>query len=553
MSQIHKNKSIATKILSVASVSSLGIFLTLLGACGPQANRLHLNDQEAALHTTGTLSGKATKVDSAPLAPQDIQYTPSGVSIVPSPQDLEVSFFSYNDVLVKANFDAQIIEVSFDLVINALPEAPKYSIQLEGAIETEGINRGFANLRPISAKNQDGAEIALPPLVAQARCIEDCESAVVDIISKTSDGNLQTHQYQIESPIRIREGKEVLPQDKPSQSQEASTIVDDEQALMDFEFDDAGFDSVPGAYAPPVIQSSISAEIQTDVSSYLSEQLSPEKKAKIQKQPKATTSPSTFNQVVVHNPEKDRETLFPLELGSEFSGKAFNFYHSYCEINQSNGSKIFKSVRVDSKNNICQKNNRDIISGGVSIASALPSKDLGFISATHSRTKERFYGSGLLVKYLVETGKAFNQKFKDTSFIVNDISQLDGGPVWSTPSKLAHASHQNGLDADISTVRNSKEEFQTKENWELLKVLNGLGFVHMIYTGANNIEAVCKYAKNLMSENGKSEYENYLNIFKRLRSWDGHKTHWHLRLKCTAHNPSCREDRADPLLGKPAC
>lgn len=532
-----------------------------MSACGPQNSRLHLDDQEAAVKANGTLSGSARRIETSPLpnpnTPKEEPQQPQTPSA--SEQTIEAKFLDYKDVQIKADFDKDTIQVTFDVTFDFLPNKPTQTITLEGRIQEEGVSRGFADLKPISAKKQDGSPAALPPIAGQARCTNNCDSMVLDLITRDRSGEITSVQFEIDNAIRIRDGKQMeikIPtietQDTQSPTEETDKAEVDNETVIEVDFDDAGTDAVPGGYAAPVIDSSLLETVSQNIEDFFTAQLPEIEKKEVEKILSETPARTRGAPVIIYDETKDKENLFPIRLGAEFSGKAFNFYYSYCEIPQANGTTVLASGKVDNKKNPCIKNKKTVIHGAIGEATELLPINIGVQSV--QRENAAHYGSGFLVKYLLEAGKIYDQKFPGAKFSVNDTSQQLGGPIWSQINKgrLAHSSHQNGLEADILLAKKGTR-YDVEKNWELVKTLVGLGHTHIIYTDRSRIREFCRIAKQKKDSSGKTEFEVYNEALRRLQHWDGHASHLHLRLKCTPHNPSCRQDRVDPIRAKPDC
>lgn len=169
------------------------------------------------------------------------------------------------------------------------------------------------------------------------------------------------------------------------------------------------------------------------------------------------------------------------------------------------------------------------------------------------------YGTGLTLRFLELAADDFFKKF-DTYLFVTRISDRDGGKMFRSEKTL---SHQNGLDVDLRypSIKKIEEEgaftpsvqflkkIVTGDNpcglatnldldkfWNLLMTYNELGNVNMIFTSSQIKKALCCFAN---SPQRKDQFQKHWEILFRLRVSEGHKDHYHLRLKCTGHNPSC--------------
>lgn len=143
---------------------------------------------------------------------------------------------------------------------------------------------------------------------------------------------------------------------------------------------------------------------------------------------------------------------------------------------------------------------------------------------------------------------------------IGDISNEDGGKCGG------HASHQNGLDADVVYLRvNRKEQnpnstkgfeesfvvgnrvtanFDIKRNFSILKEIVSTNRVGRIFVDTAIKLALCSYVK----QNGWMNDAAALETLRRVRPWPLHDDHFHLRIKCSARSPDCVE-QADPAPG----
>ena len=143
---------------------------------------------------------------------------------------------------------------------------------------------------------------------------------------------------------------------------------------------------------------------------------------------------------------------------------------------------------------------------------------------------------------------------------IGDLSGIKGGKA------PRHASHQNGLDADVVYLRNNRDiqdptepewmeyfvrndqislNFDFNRNWEIFKYLTKNFPVGRIFVDQKIKEAYCKIAKKQV---GSTEDKRVVNILRRLRPAKYHKTHFHLRLKCPKEYKECTP-QADPARG----
>jgi penicillin-insensitive murein DD-endopeptidase len=188
-------------------------------------------------------------------------------------------------------------------------------------------------------------------------------------------------------------------------------------------------------------------------------------------------------------------------------------------------------------------------SGGIAFADVLPLEGFGFVKLYHPRN--RGYGSFDLVEILKDAAAKLQTAFPSRDRVmIGDMSAEHGGYI------SGHASHQNGLDADIafirldqteqdpqdtrgfeeSFVKNGKmtENFDFPRNWAYSKILIATGRVQRIFVGAVVKKAFCNWAKAV------GELETERETLKRLRTISGHTDHFHVRITCPRNSTSCK-------------
>lgn len=181
-------------------------------------------------------------------------------------------------------------------------------------------------------------------------------------------------------------------------------------------------------------------------------------------------------------------------------------------------------------------------------AKALPLQGPGYYVVRKSR--ERYFGHPDMISYLTELGKKNEQK-KFPSLMIEDISYPRGGPFFN-----GHASHQIGLDVDISLLPVHVTPTEAdRENWispsyvqDRKKLISNWSAeqVHLIELAANDLKvnrifvapAIKKYF---------CETEPRAEWLYKLRSWWGHDDHIHVRLNCPTGSLECKSQAAlDP-------
>lgn len=175
--------------------------------------------------------------------------------------------------------------------------------------------------------------------------------------------------------------------------------------------------------------------------------------------------------------------------------------------------------------------------GGV----AMPERGVGFEMIR--RWRHRFFGHPALARFLTDYGRRVHARGLGP-VLIGDLSQPRGGPMTS-----GHRSHQIGLDADIwftnpavergadkafaSLVDERRERIDSKvfsdRHVELLKEAARDPGVARIFVGWVIKGELCKRVKT------EREW------LRKIRPWWGHTRHFHIRLRCPAGSPECRD------------
>lgn len=171
--------------------------------------------------------------------------------------------------------------------------------------------------------------------------------------------------------------------------------------------------------------------------------------------------------------------------------------------------------------------------------------------------RKRFYGTVEMNNVISDAVDFVRQEIPDAELIqVGDIANKEGGKC------AEHASHQNGLDADIvyltkngrlqsqnapyweeDFVKNSvvNNNFHTERNFKLFKFLVIEKQVDRIFVDAAIKKLFCQYAKTNNLKDAESQ-----ETLRRLRVEKLHSTHFHMRLKCGPNDYSCKSQAAIP-------
>jgi penicillin-insensitive murein DD-endopeptidase len=187
--------------------------------------------------------------------------------------------------------------------------------------------------------------------------------------------------------------------------------------------------------------------------------------------------------------------------------------------------------------------------GCLSGGQAMPFDGEGFQMVRTSRY--RYFGNPKLVLFLQQLAKEM-QKVSTGILLIGDMSQPRGGPMNSM-----HASHQNGLDADIwlwqspqRLSNNERENFAAPEmvrndrinvtkNWtqaqvELIRLITESPEVERVFLNAAIKKALC------------DQSQGQWKWLRKVRPWWGHDRHVHVRLHCPENDPYCKETSPIP-------
>ncbi len=159
---------------------------------------------------------------------------------------------------------------------------------------------------------------------------------------------------------------------------------------------------------------------------------------------------------------------------------------------------------------------------------------------------------------LLEGAAEFVQNnFPDSEILqVGDLSGINGGHA------TRHASHQNGLDADVVYLRHNgyvqpssapeweeyfvsgsrvSSNFNLERNLALFRNLVSSYPVTRIFVDGAIKRDICRYVAK------KGMYDSLTKVtLRRLRIADYHKTHFHVRLACPAGDHSCKPQSEPP-------
>ncbi len=168
-----------------------------------------------------------------------------------------------------------------------------------------------------------------------------------------------------------------------------------------------------------------------------------------------------------------------------------------------------------------------------------------------SKPTGKYFGTRVLVSILEQIGRFVYNMLDGYRLQINSLSDADGGK-----QRGGHASHQNGMDADISFIVSRdlpqlnhvtsggrlKPAFMMAAQWNLWKALTKTELVSYIFVSPVIKRATCAHARST----GDIDTALGRETLRRLYNESNHTDHWHLRLKCTGDNPRCR-DNGDPV------
>ncbi|MDR3516412.1 MAG: penicillin-insensitive murein endopeptidase [Azospirillaceae bacterium] len=190
------------------------------------------------------------------------------------------------------------------------------------------------------------------------------------------------------------------------------------------------------------------------------------------------------------------------------------------------------------------------VAGCITGAVALPPEGPGYQVVRLLR--RRYYGHPVLIDYLTQLGRRV-ARARIGLAPIGDMAQPRGGPL-----AYGHASHQVGLDVDIllqpdlpllphqarellvpvSVINSASGRVDghrfSNHDAELIHLATQDPRVARIFVNPGIKLAMCQ---RRWSDRG---------FLRLLRPWYGHDDHFHVRLHCPPHSPSCDEQQALP-------
>ncbi len=187
-------------------------------------------------------------------------------------------------------------------------------------------------------------------------------------------------------------------------------------------------------------------------------------------------------------------------------------------------------------------------------------------SAAHLKIfqpRNRAWGTLTLINTIMQAVTSFHTKFPAGERVqIGDLASEHGGQISSV-----HLSHQNGLDADFAYLQMDHVErnpnslgpngfgesfvhngvvtknFDLKRNWFLLKEMISRGNVTRIFVDPAIKSAFCDQSMQLDPRVNKAERTE---ILRRLRPYDAHDDHFHMRIACPANSQRCVPQEEPP-------
>ncbi len=193
-------------------------------------------------------------------------------------------------------------------------------------------------------------------------------------------------------------------------------------------------------------------------------------------------------------------------------------------------------------------------------ATALPLSGYGYQIMRPSR--DRFFGQPELIDYITNLSKDVKDKL-DNVLMVGDMSLPKGGPF-----TFGHKSHQIGLDVDLwyEAPEAAKSRNLSKLERDKISAVNVVDAKHKIVN-----ENWGRYQRNLLklAANEPNVDRIFVNPaikqelcrsdrgekwLSRIRPWNGHDDHFHVRLLCPEGDSTCKTPEGyEPIKETDGC
>ncbi len=163
--------------------------------------------------------------------------------------------------------------------------------------------------------------------------------------------------------------------------------------------------------------------------------------------------------------------------------------------------------------------------------------------------RDRSYSSTRMAETLYFSTAALTELFPESESLgVGDISAQKGGEL------SGHASHQNGLDVDVSFYRSDfvapaqmtsvvkngvvSDDFDKLRNFSFIQIWVEQANAQRIFIDGAIKHSLCQWAYDApeltsLTKEAKSE------VLRRLRPYPNHDNHFHIRLRCPAESKKC--------------
>ncbi len=190
--------------------------------------------------------------------------------------------------------------------------------------------------------------------------------------------------------------------------------------------------------------------------------------------------------------------------------------------------------------------------GCVRGASRLPPTGEGFVSIR--RHRNRYYGHPQTVAFIQELGALVAGRTGGRLIMIGDLAQPRGGRMSSS-----HVSHQNGMDVDIWLTLAESPQQAWQDHPEANDPPSMLGQhglqpnarwgsdQHFLIKRAAEHPDVDRILVNPGIKRALCRSDADAAWLRKLRPWWRHYAHMHVRLKCPADSPSCKQQSPIPM------
>jgi penicillin-insensitive murein endopeptidase len=191
--------------------------------------------------------------------------------------------------------------------------------------------------------------------------------------------------------------------------------------------------------------------------------------------------------------------------------------------------------------------------GALRNGTLLPAQGEAFVRMNFPETS---WGTGMMISLIDQATAYYAKNYSPGMKVyIASIAQQNGGPYGP------HKSHQNGLDADILFMGQTRwgsvldgnnqvtDKFNPQKNWDFWRLLTAqrllvkgkpTSAVYMILVAPPIKNYLCQWAK----DQGLLSDPLNVEVMKRLRATEGHDTHFHMRLNCSPYYPDCHQQGA---------